>query len=120
MGHYPHFTIKTTTTRSQGRHVMTTPPARRPLKEVMTEMWTTIAVAQQKAEAGHATYLGSITAELLRRAIIDRLIPLPKELEERLFDAYGPLATFSGRIDGFRPGIDHRQDSEGASQNSKD
>ena len=58
-----------------------------------------IREADQKAAVGHAIYLGSIAADLLKQAIEDRFVPLPRELKDSLFDGYGPLVTFKGRID---------------------
>jgi DNA-binding MltR family transcriptional regulator len=41
----------------------------------------------------------SIIAEDLRGALLSRMRPLNKSLERRLFEGYGPLSSWSSRID---------------------
>ena len=41
----------------------------------------------------------SILAEDLRGALLSRMHPFSKSLERRIFEGYGPLSSFSSRID---------------------
>jgi DNA-binding MltR family transcriptional regulator len=69
------------------------------IKEVFRNLGQIMRESDQKAAVGHAIYLGSIAADLLKQAIEDRFVPLSRDLKDALFDGYGPLASFKGRID---------------------
>jgi hypothetical protein len=52
-----------------------------------------------QTHAGYALVGASAIDNSLEEALLTRMVPLSSTLAERLFEGYGPLASFSSRID---------------------
>lgn len=53
----------------------------------------------ERSDASYAIVAGSILEDWLEEAIRAKTIKLSSQLNERLFKGYGPMSTFSGKID---------------------
>jgi hypothetical protein len=48
----------------------------------------------------HVAIIGaSLLDNNLELAILSKMRPLPRDIKDRIFDGYGPLSTFAGKID---------------------
>ena len=80
------------------------------IREVVERAYDEIAAYYTELE-GESDRAASILAAAhfegrLRRAILTKFVPVNKDFEQRVFTNYGPLSTFSGKIDiGFALGL---------------
>ena len=54
---------------------------------------------KDESDRGTAIIGGSIVEHSLERLLLERLRPLSKKQKERLFDGFGPLASFASKIE---------------------
>lgn len=53
----------------------------------------------KRADASHVIVTMAALEDLLEQALLGRMHNIPKEVYERLFTGYGPLSSFSAKID---------------------
>jgi len=53
----------------------------------------------KRADASHVIVTVAALEDLLEQALLSRMHNIPKEVYERLFTGYGPLSSFSAKID---------------------
>jgi DNA-binding MltR family transcriptional regulator len=70
-----------------------------PFDETMKNFFGNLRAVVRNTHASVAIVGASIIAEYLRAALLSRMRPLSKTVEARLFEGYGPLSSFSSRID---------------------
>lgn len=58
-----------------------------------------IKLLNQQTESGHALVIAGIIEDELQKLLLSSMRELSSNLAERLFDGYGPLSTFAGKID---------------------
>jgi hypothetical protein len=69
------------------------------LKEAFAKLADSVIRSERQGHAAIVVQLTSILEFDLDRSIRWKLRPLNKEMRKRLFDGYGPLSTFAGKID---------------------
>ena len=69
------------------------------LSEQITELISNIRALQPRTHAEIGVVGAAIIEEQLLRALLTKMRPLSGEMKKRLFDGYGPLSSFSAKID---------------------
>lgn len=69
------------------------------LSEQITELINNIRALQTRTHAEIVVVGAAIIEEQLLRALLTKMRPLSGEMKKRLFDGYGPLSSFSAKID---------------------
>jgi DNA-binding MltR family transcriptional regulator len=69
------------------------------LSEQITELISNIRALQARTHAEVGIVGAAIIEEQLLRALLTKMRPLSGEMKKRLFDGYGPLSSFSAKID---------------------
>jgi DNA-binding MltR family transcriptional regulator len=69
------------------------------LSEQITELIGNIRALQARTHAEIGLVGATIIEEQLLRALLTKMRPLSGEMKKRLFDGYGPLSSFSAKID---------------------
>src|SRR6202171_251112 len=69
------------------------------LSEQITELISRIRALQSRTHAEIGLVGAAIIEEQLLRALLTKMRPLSGEMRKRLFDGYGPLSSFSAKID---------------------
>jgi DNA-binding MltR family transcriptional regulator len=69
------------------------------LSEQITQLINNIRAVQARTPAEVGIVGAAIIEEQLLRALLTKMRPLSGEMKKRLFDGYGPLSSFSAKID---------------------
>jgi DNA-binding MltR family transcriptional regulator len=69
------------------------------LKKSFAGLYSIIATLQGMSHAGTATLCSGITEHSLKKAILTKMRRISRVLETRLFEGYGPISSFSAKID---------------------
>jgi DNA-binding MltR family transcriptional regulator len=69
------------------------------LSEQITELISNIRAFQARTHAEIGLVGAAIIEQQLLRALLTKMRPLSGEMKKRLFDGYGPLSSFSAKID---------------------
>jgi DNA-binding MltR family transcriptional regulator len=69
------------------------------LSEQITELISNVRALQARTHAEIGVVGAAIIEEQLLRALLTKMRPLSGEMKKRLFDGYGPLGSFSAKID---------------------
>lgn len=69
------------------------------IPEQIGELFTKSRRLQECTHAGVAIVGAAIIEEQILRALLTKMRPLSREMDKGLFDGYGPLSSFSGKID---------------------
>ncbi|SRR5216683_899646 len=69
------------------------------LSEQITELISNIRAHQARTHAEIGLVGAAIIDQQLLRALLTKMRPLSGEMKKRLFDGYGPLSSFSAKID---------------------
>src|SRR5262249_17796029 len=69
------------------------------LSDQVTDLFTKIKQLQARTHAEIGIVGAAIIEEKLARSLLKKMRPLGRSIEKQIFDGYGPLSSFSAKID---------------------